>query len=156
MVVSKSSWEKLAELWKISEAAAIVSKALISLYMVNASLYRAEINLETLRDNLEACRKLFERIIQDLNEYMAHKIPETELITLLIEAFGNIDIDKIRKRIETALQSLLKINEAVVSRSLNKDLLEEKNIIELKETLKILSAGLSGKVEQTALSLRRF
>ena len=56
IVVSRSDWKRLVELWNLSELASIVSRALVSLYMLKMGAYEPKINLRLLHD-IEKCEK---------------------------------------------------------------------------------------------------
>jgi len=56
MAFSRSNWERLVELWNLSELASIVSRALASLYMFKMGIYEPEINLRLLH-NIEKMQR---------------------------------------------------------------------------------------------------
>jgi hypothetical protein len=106
MVISRSNWERLVELWDISEIASTISRALASIYMVKTGLREPEVNVKMLIRSIKKCRVVLRKLLEDLDLYISDKAPETELVTLLINAFGDTDVEKIRGYLNRALQGL--------------------------------------------------
>jgi len=156
MVISRSSWEKLVELWDISEIVSTISRALASLYMVKAGLRKPEVNVEMLKRSIEECEVILRKLHEDLDLYMSGIAPETELVTLLINAFGNTDVEKIRRHLNRALQGLEKLVKAIAYEPLDTSILDDKDVVELEDVLRRISDTLSKKVEQMASEIYAF
>ena len=155
MAVSRSNWEKLVELWDLSELASIVSRALASLYMLKMGVYEPKINLRLLHD-IEKCREILERALKDLELYINGKAPETILVTLLINAYGRVDAEDIKNHLLNAVQGLNKLDEMKKYEILDKSVLDDEDVLELEDALKGLSDALSRKTGQLASEVYTF
>jgi len=156
MVISRSGWERLVELWDISEVASTISKTLISLYMIKAGLQEPEINVEVLIRSIEKCRNILKKLLADLELYMNNEAPETELVTLLIDAYGDVNVEKIRDHLSRAIQGLEKLIKAFSCKPLDMGILKDRDVIELENTLRRISNTLSRKVERMASEIYAF
>ena len=156
MIISKSTWEKLTDLWNISEIASTVSRALASLYIVKTGLHRTEIDIKTVSYNIEKCREVLERILTELELYMNKKAPETELVTLVINAYGDVDTNKILRHVRMAINGIEKVIEALSEETLNMKLFKDADVVKLEDLLKRLSDVVSKKVEQMANEIYAF
>lgn len=156
MAISRGGWEKLAELWDISGIANTISRALISIYVIRAGLREPEVDVKTLMRSIEVCGSILRKLLEDLDLYISGNAPETELVTLLINTYGNTDAEKIRNHLSRAIQGLEKLVKALSCKSLGTGALEDKDVIELENILKILSDALSRKVEQMASEIYAF
>jgi len=148
MAISRSDWKRLVELWDLSELVSIVSRALASLYMLKMGVYEPKINVRLLRD-IEKCRSLLERVLKDLELYIDGKAPETMLVTLLIKAYGQVDVEDIKDRLFNAIQGLNKLDKMKKREIIDKSVLDDKSVLELEDVLRRLSdtlTSLSGKL----------
>ena len=153
MVISRSSWERLVELWDISEVVSIISKALASLHMIEIGLYERGVDVDTLIRNIRSCESILRKLLVDLELYISGKAPESELVTLLMEAYGETDVEKLKHHLKKAIQGLEKLTEMATYRPLDKDMLRDEDIAELENLLTLLSSTLSKKAEQMASEL---
>ncbi|MCS7374847.1 MAG: hypothetical protein NDF56_07705 [archaeon GB-1845-036] len=149
MAISRSDWEKLTELWDISEIASTVSRILASLYMLKMGVHKPEISTKLLLE-IEKCRKLLRKIIEDLELHAHDKAPETILVTLLINAYGQIDTRKIENNLLSANQGLSKLEKIIKQKTINEDRLKDKDILQLENMLRKLSDALNSKAAQIA------
>ena len=156
MAVLRGGWERLVELWDLSELASIVSRALASLYMVEAGLREHEIDVERLARSIRECGRVLERLLEDLESYVDGRAPETELVTLLVEAYGDTDVRRVRGRLERAIRGIEKLARVLSRGSLDKSLLGDKDVAELEDLLRRLSDALSKKVERMAGEIYAF
>jgi len=155
MAISSSDWERLVELWDLSELVSIVSRALASLYMLKMGVYEHKINMRLLHD-IEKCRRILERALKDLELYINGKAPETMLVTLLINAYGRVDAENIKNHLLNALQGLNKLDKMRKREIIDRSALEDKNVLELEDVLRRLSDTLSRKAEQLASEIYAF
>ena len=148
MAISRSDWKRLVELWDLSELVSIVSRALASLYMLKMGVYEPKINVRLLRD-IEKCRSLLERVLKDLELYIDGKAPETMLVTLLIKAYGQVDVEDIKDHLFNAIQGLNKLDKMRKHEIIDRSVLDDKSVLELEDVLRRLSdtlTSLSGKL----------
>mgnify|MGYP000619073089 CR=1 FL=1 len=155
MAISRSDWEKLTELWDISEIASTVSRILASLYMLKMGVHKTKISTKLLRE-IEKCRKLLNKIIEDLELHAYDKAPETILVTLLINAYGHIDTEKIRDNLLSADQGLSKLEKTIRQKTINEKVLKDKDILQLENILRKLSDALTSKAAQIASEIYAF
>ena len=157
MVVLRGGWERLVELWDLSGLASIVSRALTSLYMIEAGLPGRGIDVERLARNIKECKRVLERLLEDLESYAGGGAPETELVTLLVEAYGDTDVGRLRKRLERAIRGAEKLA-GMLSEGLQEggSVLGDRDVAELEELLRRLSDVLGKKVERMAGEIYAF
>lgn len=156
MVISRSNWERLVELWDISEVASTISKTLISLYMIKAGLHEPEVDVKVLIHGIKKCRNILMKVLTDLELYINNEAPETELTTLLIEAYGDVNVEKIRDHLGRAIQGLDKLIKTFSRKPPDTDILKDRDVIELENILRKLSDTLSRKVGRMASEIYTF
>lgn len=151
-----SGWGRLGELWDISEVAGAISKALMSLYMLKAGLQEPEVDVKMLMCSVEKCEGILKRLLADLESYMNDEAPETELVTLLIHAYGDVNVERIRDHLNRAIQGLEKLIKALSRKPLDVSVLKDRDVIELEDMLRRLSSRLSREVERMASEIYAF
>ena len=156
MIISRSSWERLVELWDISEIANTISKALASLYMIKIGLREPEVDVKILLHNIEKCRSILGKLLIDLDLYISSKAPETALVTLLINAYGDTNVKKIREHLNRAIHGLEKLIKVLAYEPLDISVFKDRDVIELENLLRKLSDTLSRRVEQMASEIYAF
>jgi len=156
MITSRNSWERLVELWDISEVASVVSKALASLYILKVGTYESDLDLVTISSNIKECEKILKKFSEDLELYMSNKAPETVLVTILINSFGDVDVEKIKEHLSKAIKGEGKLNKILSEKPIDKKALEDGDLVELERVLGKLSDTLSRKVEQMANEIYAF
>ena len=156
MITSRSSWEKLVELWDISEVASVVSKALASLYMLKVSTCESDLDLNTISSNVKECEKVLKKFSEDLELYMDNKASETVLVTILIDSFGDVDVEKIKEHLSKAIKGVGKLNKILSEKPIDRKALEDGDLVELERVLSKLSDTLSKKVERMANEIYAF
>lgn len=132
MITSRNSWERLVELWDISEVASVVSKALASLYMLKVGTYESDLDLVTISSNIKECEKILKKFSEDLELYMSNKAPETVLVTILINSFGDVDVEKIKEHLSKAIKGEGKLNKILSEKPIDKKALEDGDLVELE------------------------
>jgi len=155
MAVSRSDWDKLVELWAVSEIASTISKALISLYILKMGAYEPEINTELLQ-NIGKCEGIISKILRDIELYINGRAPETMLVTLLIDAYGDVDVEKIRDSLLRAVQGLSKLVDMLRRGVVDECVLKDKDVLESENVLRKLSDALSKRVGQIASEIYTF
>ena len=155
MAISRSDWDKLVELWDVSEIASIISRALTSLYMLKMGVYEPEVNTRLLQ-SIQRCESILGRVLGDLELYINGRAPETMLVTLLIDAYGDVDAEKIKDSLLRAIQGLNKLVEMLKRGVIDEHILEDEDVLELESVLSRLSDALSKRVGQIASEIYAF
>ncbi len=140
----------------MSEIASIISKALISLHIIKSRLTRAPIDTKTLIRNFKSCEYVLRIFLEELDMYREGKSPETEAVEIIIEAYGDTDVERIRKHLSRAIQGLKKLVRALEHKSFDTDILRDKDVAELEDVLQKLSDLLSRKVSELASGIYAF
>ena len=146
---------RLVELWNVSEIASTISKALTSLYILKMDVYEPKINTRLLQ-NIGRCEDILSKILRDIELYIDGRTPETVLVTLLIDAYGDVNIEKIRNSLLRAIQGLNKLVEMLKRGVIDECVLKDKDVLELEDVLKRLSDALSKRVGQIASEIYTF
>jgi len=155
MAISRSDWDRLVELWDVSEAASIISRTLASLYMLKMGVCGPEV-ITRLLQSIKKCGSILGRVLRDLELYIDGRAPETTLVTLLIDAYGHVDVEKIRGSLLKATQGLNKLIEALERGVVDESVLKEEDVLELENVLRRLSDALSRRVGQIASEVYTF
>lgn len=155
MAISRSDWDRLVELWDVSEIASIISRALTSLYMLKMGVHEPEVNTRLLQ-SIQRCEGILGRVLRDLELYINRRAPETMLITLLIDAYGYVDVEKIKDSLLKAIQGLSKLVEMLKREVIDERALKDEDILELESVLRRLSDALSKRIGQIASEIYAF
>ena len=155
MAISRSDWDRLVELWDVSEIASIISRALTSLYMLEMGVCEPEVNTRLLQ-SIQRCESILGRVLRDLELYINGRAPETMLVTLLIDAYGDVDVEKIKDSLLRAIQGLNKLVEMLKREVIDEHILEDEDVLELESVLSRLSDALSKRVGQIASEIYTF
>jgi len=155
MAISRSDWDRLVELWDVSEIASIISRALTSLYMLKMGVHEPEVNTRLLQ-SIQKCEDILGRVLRDLELYINRRAPETMLITLLIDAYGYVDVEKIKDSLLKAIQGLSKLVEMLKREAIDERALKDEDILELESVLRRLSDALSKRIGQIASEIYAF
>ena len=155
MAISRSDWDRLVELWDVSEIASIISRALTSLYMLKMGVHEPEVNTRLLQ-SIQKCEGILGRVLRDLELYINRRAPETMLITLLIDAYGYVDVEKIKDSLLKAIQGLSKLVEMLKREVIDERALKDEDILELESVLRRLSDALSKRIGQIASEIYAF
>ena len=155
MAVSRSDWDRLVELWDVSEIASIISRALTSLYMLKMRVCEPEVNTRLLQ-SIQRCESILGRVLRDLELYINGRAPETMLVTLLVDAYGDVDVEKIRDSLLRAIQGLNKLVEMLKCGVIDEHILENEDVLELESVLRRLSDALSKRIGQIASEIYTF
>ena len=155
MAISRSDWDRLVELWDVSEIASIISRALTSLYMLKMGVHEPEVNTRLLQ-SIQRCEGILGRVLRDLELYINRRAPETMLITLLIDAYGYVDVEKIKDSLLKAIQGLSKLVEMLKREAIDERALKDEDILELESVLRRLSDALSKRIGQIASEIYAF
>ena len=156
MSILRDSWRKLVELWDMAEIADIISSTLISIYMVEARLHQPEIDVKTLMRNIEKCRYVLSKLLEDLDMYMNGEAPETKLVSMIMEAYSDTNVKEVRNRLSRAIHGLEKLVKTISREPLDTSVLKDRDVIELEDVLKRLSDVLSRKIDRIANEMYTF
>ena len=155
MAISRSDWDRLVELWDVSEIASIISRALTSIYMLKMRVREPEVNTRLLQ-SIQRCKSILDMVLRDLELYISGRAPETMLVTLLTDAYGYVDMEKIKDRLLKATQGLNKLVEMLKRGVIDERILEDEDVLELESVLSKLSDVLSKRVGQIASEIYTF
>ena len=135
--------------------ASTISKALTSLYILKMDVYEPKINTRLLQ-NIGRYEDILSKILRDIELYIDGRAPETMLVTLLIDAYGDVNIEKIRNSLLRAIQGLNKLVEMLKRGVIDECVLKDKDVLELENVLSRLSDALSKRVGQIASEIYTF
>jgi len=150
-------WLKFSELWDLTELSSAISRALTAIYMLKAGRnYGFKANFEKTLQNLESCAKVLRMFFEELEQYAEGLAPETEIVSMLEDAFGTTDSQKMLKQMTEALRGVEKLINALKSGTFGWEILDDRDVAELEELLEKLSRALSTRVERMAGELFGF
>lgn len=161
MIARRKYWEQLTELWDLSETASIISEALLSLIALKTLVLSKAIEdsafIKELLRRASRCHDFLNKLIQELHLYAQSKASESPFVSILIEALGTEDYEKLHSELEKALSSIKVIKSiSKLSELINIFTKKEKEIEALKSLLESLSETLTKKTGKLASELFTF
>ena len=130
MSISRSGWERLAELWSISEIATVLPRASMSLQIIGMCMHSCEVDVYELVQDIAKCKNFLQGILKDLGLCVTGEASEAELVALLMERQVQM------QSVESAMHGIEKVFEAAKNRTLNGDTLRDKDVTNLDKAFR--------------------
>ena len=113
MTIFLSNWRRLSELWDLSEMVNVISEFLLYLTLIKSvdlKLLEKIMSIDDLKNKSKKCLLLLRHINKELENWHELKLVEHPLVTLIIDAMGNISYEKIRDALVRAMTTLNDLN----------------------------------------------